>query len=294
MTKKCLFVIVGVSGGIMKLLIVKHDKNYFNEYVDGYILPLENFSVSYSTQYSLKEIKDIALKKEVFVLINKNITNSEVPLLEEILKKLSNTSVSGILFYDLSVLSIVRRCNLSLNLVWNQTHMVTNYNTINYYYEKGVRGAFLSNEITLEEMLQIKEKTESLIFANIIYRPIVSFSKRHLVQNYYKSFSEEKFENPISVCEEVSGQEYLISEESDGTTIILSSVVNGSFPLVSMVEKNFDYGVIDFKTGDMDFIVSRIFEIMRGNCNQKIFDELEEKIGNYTGFFYKKTYYKVK
>ena len=76
-----MFVIVGVSGGIMKLLIVKHDKNYFNEYVDCYILPLENFSVSYSTQYSLKEIKDIALKKEVFVLINKNITNSDVPWL---------------------------------------------------------------------------------------------------------------------------------------------------------------------------------------------------------------------
>ena len=35
--------------------------------------------------------------------------------------------------------------------------MVTNYNTCNYYYDKGVNFAYISNEITLEEMIEIKK-----------------------------------------------------------------------------------------------------------------------------------------
>ena len=34
--------------------------------------------------------------------------------------------------------NIVKENNIKIDLVWHQTHMVTNYNTCNFYYDNGV------------------------------------------------------------------------------------------------------------------------------------------------------------
>lgn len=283
----------------MKLLLVKHKRDFCPDDVDGYIVALDGFSVSYPTKYSLDEIEDLTKSgKEIFVVINKNIVNGEIPRLEEVLKRLSSIKVSGILFYDLSVLSINRRLNLNLPLVWNQTHMVTNYNTVQYYYEKGAQSALLSNEITLEEMLEIKKRVNSKLLVNIIFQPVVSFSKRHLVENYYLSSGRKKLEDNISVHEKISGQDYIVSEEENGTTFVSSSVVNGTRPLLSMLDSHFDYGIIDirdkFSKDDLLNIIRDVRAIIEGDKSEERLQKIESQIGSNTGFFYKKTIYKVK
>ena len=46
--------------------------------------------------------------KKVFLSLDKNMFNEDLKLLEEILSKIDNYNIKGILFYDLSVLSIGR------------------------------------------------------------------------------------------------------------------------------------------------------------------------------------------
>lgn len=280
----------------MKLLLMEQNKKKFNEKVDGYILPLEDFSVSYKVKYSLEEIEGLVkdTKKEIFVLINKNIENFEISALEKVLCRLSELNVDGVFFYDLAVLSIVRRLGLSLGLIWSQTHMVTNYNTINYYYEKGAKGAHLSNEITLDEMIEIKKKVKSKIFADVIYQPVVSFSKRHLVENYYKSRGKDMSPKSILVNEKISNQEYLVNEEENGTTFVSLSVVNGTRMLESMIDAGIEYGIIDVRTIDEELFLDDVLEVLSGNFNEDLLLALEKKIGSNTGFFRKKTIYKVK
>lgn len=283
----------------MKLLLVKHKKEFYTDKVDGYIVPLAGFSVSFPVKYNLEEVEELVhTGKEVFVVINKNITNDEILDLENVLHKLVNINVAGVLFYDLSVLSIVRRCDLKLPLIWSQTHMVTNYNTVQYYYEKGVEGALLSNEITLDEMLEIKKRVDSKIFANIVFQPVVSFSKRHLIDNYYRSLGREKCENRILIHEKVSRQDYLVTEEDEGTTFISSKIVNGTKPLLSMIDSGFDYGIIDIREGFSDKelfeLIDSVKFVIAGDRSNERLRKIGSLLGNNTGFFYRKTIYKVK
>jgi len=283
----------------VKLLLVKHKKDFYSDNVNGYIVPLKGFSVSYPVKYSLEEVEELANSdKEIFVVVNKNITNSEIPLLEETLKKLSNIKISGVLFYDLSVLSINRRLDLKLPLVWNQTHMVTNYNTVQYYYNKGVPGALFSNEITLEEMLEIKKRVDSKILVNVVFQPVVSFSKRHLIENYYRSSERKKQQDNILVHEKISEQDYIVTEEEEGTTFVSSSIVNGTRPLLSMIDSKFDYGIIDIRENLKEDGILQLIDnvncILNGDTSEEILQKIESQIGNHTGFFYKKTIYKVK
>ena len=128
----------------------------------AFIFGLLNFSSGYHNELSIEEIKELRTiyDGELFIAVNKNMFNSELEELEKELIELDKLNINGILFYDISVLSLHNRLNLKTPLVWNQTHMVTNYNTCNYYYDKGVEYVYLSSEITTSEICEIKEKSK--------------------------------------------------------------------------------------------------------------------------------------
>ena len=129
----------------MKLFVVPKTKEYINN-LDNIIIGLKDFSTNYNVSLIIDEIKELSKDKNIMVVINKTIFNDDLEKLEENLIELSKLNIEAVLFYDLSILSIKNRLNLELNLIWNQTHMVTNYNTCNYYYNNNVYGAYLSNE----------------------------------------------------------------------------------------------------------------------------------------------------
>ena len=127
----------------MKLTVVSNVSN-IEEYkkigADAFIFGLKNYCSGYYNSLSLEEIKKLRedYDGELFIAINKNIFNEELKKLEEALIFLDKIHVDGVLFYDLSILYIKRRLNLALPLVWKHTHMVTNYNSWNYYYNQVV------------------------------------------------------------------------------------------------------------------------------------------------------------
>ena len=140
----------------MKLLVESNSKNIsYYDSIDGIILPLEGYSVESVNYFTMDEIEDIVKNSnvEVFVKLNRNFFNDDIEPLKEILIKLDVLKVSGIFFYDLGVLQLRKELNLSVPLIWSQTHMVNNYRTCDYYYSKGVKYALLGKEITLEEII---------------------------------------------------------------------------------------------------------------------------------------------
>lgn len=126
-------------GGTVELVLIPNSVDEISFYQEEgskyFILGLENYCINYPS-VSLEKIKELSSKYSLFISINKNIFNSELSDLKEKLLELSHLSIMGILFYDLGVLNIVRENNIPVDLVWHQTHMVTNYNTCNFYYER--------------------------------------------------------------------------------------------------------------------------------------------------------------
>ena len=174
----------------MKVLVEVANKD-ISKYVnscDALLLGLENFSVLNSVTFSLDEIRKIINdypKIQIFVKMDKNIFNGEIDELRHVLLELNQMSVCGVFFYDLSILQLKQELSLSFDLVWAQTHMVTNYRTCDYYYSQGVNYALLSKEITLDEIVDISKKSTIHTIVEVVSLPSVGYSRRKLVHNYY-------------------------------------------------------------------------------------------------------------
>lgn len=288
----------------MELVVVPNsveDISFYQEKESNiFILGLENYCINYPS-VSLDEIKKLSSKYSLFISVNKNIFNNELADLTEKLVELSHLSIRGVLFYDLGVLNIVRENNIQVDLVWHQTHMVTNYNTCNFYYEKGVSSGFLANEITLDEILEIKKRTKMKLMVECFGYPIMSHSRRMLLTNYFKSIGKKK-ENRVYHLENMN-EDYLLKESSDGASILYGKLINGVKPLFDLVENGIDYVVLDMQEVDKSIgkeVLTTYSNIIRNYASitekekDSIINRMNNLIGDSTNFFYKRTIYKVK
>ena len=277
----------------MKLLGVIRDSNYL-EYLDngldGLILPLENFSVDYFKYYNISDIKEYKKNtdKLCFVVINKMIFNNELDNLLKVLKELENIKVDGVFFYDLAVLNLVKENKININLIYNGTHMVTNSDTINLYYDLGVKRAYLSNEITKDEVLNIRSNTKSDLFILLLGNPVVAMSRRSLLTSYFANKNKSK-SDLITIKEPKSGQEFLVKEDSNGTTFFYNKRLNLSSVYKELDGSGINYGIIE----QGGFSSNQYKELIKAfvHFDKKKIDELA---GHNRGFLYRETIYKVK
>ena len=189
----------------MKLLVKVNNQELskYLEFTNSFLYGLKNYSIDYY-ELSIDEIKDLLNKYkniELFISINKNIFNKDLDDLKNKLRELSKLNIKGILFYDLSILSIVKELDLNIDLVYHQTHMVTNYNICDFYNKLGVKYGYLSSEITCDEMIEISNKTKMDLMVYFIGHQIISHSKRKLVSNYYQHINKEN-NNKINIIKE--------------------------------------------------------------------------------------------
>lgn len=282
----------------MKLTVVPNSLDNLDKYMkigaDAFIFGLKGYCSGYNLELTLDEIKEIRKLNsniEMFISINKNIFNSELEELERILIELDKLNIQGILFYDLSLLNIKLKNNLKIDLVWNQTHMVTNYNTCNYYYEKGVKYGVLAGEITLDEIKEIKEKTKMSLFVNVFGYPIMSYTRRHLLNHYFISNKKSKEKDRYTITN--NGESYLIKEESKGNSILFGKLLNGS---VIIPEIDLDYVILNEDGVDSELFIKvlELFKRLIDTKDNNLIKDIDSLIGDYRGFFFQKTIYKVK
>lgn len=283
----------------MKILIEPSTKqNIYANLTDGLILSLEKYAVQSNTYFSLEEIKTITEKNprlEIFININKNLSNDDIAPLTDILKELDKLNIKGIFFYDLALLKLKQELSLKTDLVWSQTHMVNNYKTCNYYHSKGVKYALLGKEITLDEIIEIIKKTTITPMVEVVGLPSVAFSKRKLIANYFIDLHKPSKEKLV-VKEKVSNAEYELQEDFNGTSFFLKDVVNGTSIIKDLYESGLEYIIL------REYALENIFndlladtkKYLESNCQNTDYVEKYKSLGDNTNFFFKKTIYQVK
>ena len=283
----------------MKVLVEVASKN-IDSYVgccDGILLGLSSYSVLNAVGFTVEEVSSIAKEYptlEIFVKMDKNFMNDEVDSLKDVLVELDQLPIGGIFFYDMAVLEIKQELSLALPLVWSQTHMVSNYRTCNYFLEQGVNYALLSKEITLDEIEDISEKSDISTIVEVVSHPSVGYSRRKLVSNYYQDLEEEG-NSTLSILERITNQKYIVKEEDAGTGFLLDQVMNGTSVIASLYRMNIDY-VLLREEGISDFLELLLDTKTYVDCGCKDTNYVEKykKLGDNTGFFFKKTIYRVK
>ena len=273
---------------------------YKERKIDTFIIGLEDYAINYPST-NLETIKELSKDYHLFIAVNKNIFNSELTDVLEKLKELAKLDIEGVLFYDIGILNLVIENNIDLNLVWHQTHMVTNYNTCNYYYEKGVKYGFVANEITLDEIIEINSKSDMQLMVEVFGYPIASHSRRLLLTNYFKSINKPKEDKTYSLVDRTSN--LLIKETKDGASILNGKITNGTKPLFDLINNEVAYGVLDMQEVDKELALNVLekYNYILDNINHiddkekdTIINEMNGLRGDNTNFFYKKTIYKVK
>ena len=283
----------------MKILVEVANKNIsqYENKCDAILLGIKDYSVMNEVSFSIEEIKKVTTtypKLEVFIKMNKNFFNDEIDSLKKILQEIDKLPIKGIFFYDIALLELKQELSLSVDLVWDQTHMVTNYRTCNYYYEQGVKYALLSKEITLDEILDIKENTNISLVVEVVSLPSVGFSRRKLLHNYYEDINENG-SSTLSVLEKITNKKYLVKEEQAGTGFFLDEIINGTSIISSLYEKNIDYILMkEDKIPSFLELLEDTQKYIKEGCQDTSYVEKYKKLGDSTGFFFKKTIYRVK
>lgn len=283
----------------MKVLVEVTNKEISNyiDSCDALLLGLENFSVLNSVTFSLAEIEEIINKYpeiEIFVKMDKNIFNKEIDDLRRVLLELEQMSICGVFFYDLAILELKQELSLSLDLVWSQTHMVTNTRTCDYYFHQGVHYALLSKEITLDEIVSIAKESSISTIVEVVSLPSVGYSRRRLVHNYYEDLGENG-SSTLSVLEKITNKNYLVKEEENGTGFLLDEVLNGTSVISSLYQADVDY--VLFREEGIPSFLELLHDTKKyivDGCSDASYIEKYKKLGDSTGFFFKKTIYRVK
>lgn len=278
----------------MKKLLIPSSINQVYEtqnLVDGYILSLNNFSVNAPFYFNLENIIDLIKKidkNEIYISINKNITESELNKIDEILNELNNYDVKGIMYSDASIIQINNKLDKKFNLIWSHEHITTNYNTCNFLSKFNVGGVLVSPELTLREIKEIKENTNLNCFAYVFgYLPMfISF--RHTVQNYYDFGGFGKQNGIHKIYKE--NKYYPIIDNKNGSEAYSSFILNGLNEYKQLSKINFDYAIFNSLLID-DEKIKKVLEIFDKGSKEQI-DNMFSNTD--TGFFYKETVYKVK
>ena len=256
--------------------------NKINDYVDGYILNIDNLSTLSINTYNIDEIKNIKEKtnKKIFVRINKNILNSELDLLNDYINQLNNINIDGIMFYDLAILN--NKDKINTNLIWDSEHATTNYLTINYYNKEGVTGTYISSDITKEDIIKIKNQTNQILFINIFgYLPIFN-SYRPLINNYKKTFDLNSNNNYYL---EKENKRYKIVEKPNNTFMYSDKIFSGLSYLSDF--KDIDYIIFNSLDIDDDTFIKVLKNYQDNNYINHLFETSKYFLDN-------KTIYKVK
>lgn len=259
-----------------------------NTNIDGYIIGLKNYSIFQNLKLNLDEIKDLDISnKELFISMNKPIHNNDLKELKEILKRISKLNIKGILFEDIAIYNINKRDNLGLNLIWNQMHLPTNYETCNYWKNKGCIGAYLSTELMLDDFINIKKNTDMLIFINLYGHSPIFESSRTLITNYMKYIKKDKSDDIYYLYEKERDKYYKVYEEYDNT-FILDDIVNGINVVGDIVKNNIDYIVLNGLLCEEDNFLNVVNEYIDAINGKKI-----SKENVYTGFLFKESIFRV-
>lgn len=270
-----------------KLIIPKslEEIESLKSYYDGIIIGIDGLSVNVNLYLTVDDVNKLNIDKEIFVALNKNMHNKDLEILEKTMKSLKN--IKGILYYDAAVVALYNEIKPDYDLVWSQEHMTTSSVTCNYWKSKGASYTYLSCDITLEEILNIRKQTDMKLIVPIFgYLPMF-VSKRHLVKNYLNCFNL-KDDSKMHYLEK-EGNKYPILD--DELTSVYSANILSSIEAYKELEKS----SIDYVTFNSFNINETDFEEVLKIYNDKSSKKIEELFSNVdTGFLYKETYYRVK
>ncbi|WP_077367749.1 peptidase U32 family protein [Anaerosalibacter sp. Marseille-P3206] len=169
--------------------------------------------------------------RKVYVTLNIIPHNEDLEGLDEYVVKLDNLGIDGVIVADPGVISVVKRVAPNMPIHLSTQASATNYETIRFWYDLGIRRIVVARELSLKEIIEIKEKLpEDLEIEAFVHGAMcISYSGRCLLSNYMAGRDSNRGEcaHPCRwkyylMEEKRPGEYYPIYETEKGTFIFNS------------------------------------------------------------------------
>jgi putative protease len=199
-------------------------------FLAGKSFGLRAFSDNF-TEDELREGVDFAhnLQKKVYVTVNIFPHNEDLPTLPAYIKFLSECHVDAVIIADLGVYRIIREIAPELPIHISTQANNTNWSSVLFWQELGVRRVVLARELSLADINQIREKVNIELEAFVHGAMCISYSGRCLMSNYFtgRDANRGQCAQPCRwkfnlVEEKRPGEYYPVMEDERGTYIFNS------------------------------------------------------------------------
>lgn len=210
-----------------------------------------------SKNFSLDKIKEGVnyaheRNKKVYVTLNIVPHDKDMIGLGDYVKELSNIGVDAVIVADPGMFSIIKKNLPDMEIHISTQASVTNYETIMFWYNLGVRRIVLARELSFKEIKEITSKIpEDLDIEAFIHGAMcMSYSGRCLLSNYMTGRDAnmgdcaQPCRYKYSVVEETRPGEYFPIEENEEGTFIFNSK---DLCMIEDIKELIDSGIYSFK-----------------------------------------------
>lgn len=190
--------------------------------------------------------------KKVYITMNIVPHNDDLEGLDEYARKLYEIGVDAVIVADPGVFSIIRKEAPDLEIHISTQASITNYETVMFWYNLGVRRVVLARELSLKEIKEIIERIpqDMEIEAFVHGAMCISYSGRCLLSNYMTGRDANRGECSHAcrwkynlVEEKRPGEYYPIEENEEGTFIFNSK----DLCMIKHIEELIEAGIHSFK-----------------------------------------------
>lgn len=297
---------------------VEHIHALIEAGADAFVIGEERYGLRLAGEFSRDDIKkavEIAhsANKKVYVSMNALFHNDKVDELEEYVAFLASIHVDRIIWGDPAVLMAVREAAPNMPLHWNPETTATNWYTANYWGKRGSVRAVVAREISMDEIIEMKENAEVELEVQIHGMTCMFQSKRSLLGNYFEyqgkalEVENRKANRNMFLHDKERENKYPIYEDENGTHIFSPNDMCMIDELQELVEAEIDSFKIDGILKSPEYITAitglyrKAIDLCASDVNQyeEVKDELFEKVKEIqpknrsldTGFFFKETVY---
>jgi putative protease len=202
----------------------------FGAGADAVVIGQARYALRMAGDFQLPEIEEAARTAKrfggkIYVAVNALLHHEVLQELPDYLRRLEEIGIHAVVFGDPAVYQIARTAAPALPLQWNAETTSTSSRSVNFWAKKGITRAVLSLELSLANVLGIKQQTKIEIQAQVHGLTCIFHSKRSLVSNYlhYHDIEETPHasESHLFLQEHKrEGQHYPIFEDVHGTHIL--------------------------------------------------------------------------
>jgi len=286
---------------------------------DAFVIGEQKFGLRLAGDFTVAQVEEAtklihAAGKKVYVAVNALFHNDRLDALDDYLVQMQRIGVDALLFGDPAVIIAVRENNVTIPLHWNPETTATNYFQVNYWGERGSKRAVLARELSVDEVIEIKENTKHEIEVQVHGMTCMFQSKRSLLGNYFlyrdeaMEIENRKENKNMFLHDKERKNKYPIYEDMNGTHIFSPNDMCIIEELNELFEAGIDSLKIDgvLQTFDYTVTVTKLYrqaidtyfdqgEDAYDDIKSELFEQIEAIQPALrpldTGFIYKETVY---